>query len=112
MKARCTAMLKSCGGELRHDMCQCAAGTFHSVGCQITRRYVNELGDTGREGFTIFDQDDSKAAMKKALQQLFSRRKGKVDNIIATVVKDAEGSETTSAEKLDAPEWVSLSIIM
>lgn len=80
-------------------------GTFHSVGCQITRRYVNELGDTGREGFTIFDQDDSKAAMKKALQQLFSRRKGKVDNIVATVLKDAEGSKTTSAEKLDAPEW-------
>ena len=52
------------------------AGTFHSVGCQIVRRNVAQLGDTGRQPFAIFDQDDTKNVMKLALKKYFSLKRG------------------------------------
>ncbi len=41
------------------------AGTFHSTGARILRRHAHLLGRTSN--FTIFDEDDSRAAMKKIL---------------------------------------------
>ncbi len=41
------------------------AGTFHSIGARILRRHASLMGRT--PNFTIFDEDDSRAAMKKIL---------------------------------------------
>ena len=84
------------------------AGTFHSVGCQIVRRYSGALGDTGRQEFAIFDQDDTKSAMKKALQQLFSKRRGPNADIAAMAVQDTKNSKAAAADKPELQEWVSL----
>ena len=83
----------------------CTAGTFHSVGCQIVRRHVDHLGDTGRQGFNIFDQDDTKMVMKKALRQHFSeRRLLTADSVVAA----DDDSEDAAAEQMQLQEWVTL----
>lgn len=87
----------------------CSAGTFHSIGCQIVRRHVEHLGDTGRQGFNIFDQDDTKAVMKKALKQLFSQRRG---TIASTNIEDDDSLEDAVADQTQLQEWVSLVIVL
>ncbi len=84
---------------------QCSAGTFHSIGCQIVRRHVEHLGDTGRQGFNIFDQDDTKAVMKKALKQHFSQRRG---TIASSNIEDDDTLEETVADQTQLQEWVRL----
>jgi len=41
------------------------AGTFHSTGSRILRRHADRVGRTSN--FTIFDEDDSRAALKQIL---------------------------------------------
>jgi DNA helicase II / ATP-dependent DNA helicase PcrA len=43
-------------------------GTFHAVGARMLRRDVERLGY--RRGFAIFDEDDQKAIVKRALAEL------------------------------------------
>lgn len=78
------------------------AGTFHSIGCQIVRRHIEHLGDTGRQGFNIFDQDDTKAVMKKALKQHFSQRRG---TIAGSNIEDDESLEDAVADQPQLQEW-------
>ncbi len=87
----------------------CSAGTFHSIGCQIVRRHVEHLGDTGRQGFNIFDQDDTKAVMKKALKQHFSQRRG---TIASSNIEDDDSLEDAVADQTQLQEWVSLVIVL
>ena len=44
------------------------AGTFHSIGSRILRRHAEHLGRTSN--FTIFDEDDSRSALKQILGTL------------------------------------------
>ena len=89
-----------------------AAGTFHSVGCQIVKRHVAQLGDTGREAFAIFDQDDTKNVMKLALKKHF---KLVTDDSKQTAASTEAGAEAGAEGGVDsdalgikqAPEWVS-----
>ncbi len=88
---------------------QCSAGTFHSIGCQIVRRHVEHLGDTGRQGFNIFDQDDTKAVMKKALKQHFSQRRG---TIASSNIEGDDSLEDAVADQTQLQEWVSLEAVL
>ncbi|KAL3133778.1 hypothetical protein ABBQ32_008258 [Trebouxia sp. C0010 RCD-2024] len=88
---------------------QVIAGTFHSVGCQIVRRNVAKLGDTGRQPFAIFDQDDSKNVMKLALKKHFSLRRG-VAAVAATPGDEAaeetiEEADVAPAEQTQLQDW-------
>ena len=91
------------------ELMYCSAGTFHSIGCQIVRRHVEHLGDTGRQGFNIFDQDDTKAVMKKALKQHFRQRRG---TIASSNIEDDDCLEDAVAEQTQLQEWVSLAIVL
>ena len=92
------------------------AGTFHSVGCQIVRRNVAKLGDTGRQPFAIFDQDDTKNVMKIALRKHFALKRGSAAAAAGDLeaVDDAVGeaddavSEADGSPSKQAPlhEWV------
>ncbi len=44
------------------------AGTFHSIGSRILRRHADRMGRT--PNFTIFDEDDSRSALKQILGNL------------------------------------------
>lgn len=79
-------------------------GTFHSVGCQIVRRNIAKLGDTGRSPFAIFDQDDTKNVMKLALKRHFSLRRSAAGDATAAAVDEADD---TSVEAAELSEWVS-----
>lgn len=74
------------------------AGTFHSVGCQIVRRHVQQLGDTGREVFAIFDQDDTKNVMRIALKKHFKLEK--------TAAETEQAAEADELQDSQVPEWV------
>ncbi|KAG1669693.1 hypothetical protein FOA52_002077 [Chlamydomonas sp. UWO 241] len=51
-----------------------AAGTFHSICARILRSHVEQLHDSGLTGdFTILDTDDSKRAMRKAVDALLEK---------------------------------------
>jgi len=89
------------------------AGTFHSVGCQIVRRHVGQLGDTGRQGFNIFDQDDTKNVMKEALRNHFSRQRGVLAASTITAAEKAtreaaEDADVVTADQAHLQEWVSI----
>lgn len=85
------------------------AGTFHSVGCQIVRRNVAQLGDTGRQPFAIFDQDDTKNVMKLALKKHFSLKRGTAA-VTAAPTEEAEEldeeADGASAEQAPLHDWV------
>ncbi|KAL3143319.1 hypothetical protein ABBQ38_002158 [Trebouxia sp. C0009 RCD-2024] len=87
---------------------QVIAGTFHSVGCQIVRRNVAKLGDTGRQPFAIFDQDDTKNVMKLALKKHFSLRRG-IAVAAAPIDEGAEEpveeADVASAEQTQLQDW-------
>ena len=87
--------------------CKWPAGTFHSVGCQIVRRHVRQLGDTGRHNFAIFDQDDSKAVMKKALKQHFRLQTA---DFADSIPEAGAADEDASSETAVLQEWVSMGI--
>ncbi len=61
MKERLESLLKFLPGSLW-------AGTFHSIGARILRRHAHLMGRT--PNFSIFDEDDSRAAMKLILTSL------------------------------------------
>ena len=79
-----------------------ATGTFHSVGCQIVRRHVQQLGDTGREVFAIFDQDDTKNVMKLALKKHLKLQRGVDEADLAAEAGDMPESQL--------PEWVRVQV--
>ena len=60
------------------------------MGCQIVRRNVAKLGDTGRQPFAIFDQDDTKNVMKLALKKHFSLKRGNAALAPSTVAVEAK----------------------
>ena len=80
-----------------------SAGTFHSVGCQIVRRNIGKLGDTGRQPFAIFDQDDTKNVMKLALKKHFSLKRGVATE--ADMAADDEADDSPD-EPAQLREWV------
>lgn len=74
------------------------------------RRNVAKLGDTGRQPFAIFDQDDSKNVMKLALKKHFSLRRG-VAAVAATPGDEAaeetiEEADVAPAEQTQLQDWV------
>lgn len=60
---------------------------------------MQHLGNTGREAFAIFDQDDTKNAMKIALKKHLKLPKTDADNLLA--------EEPTDMPETQLPEWVS-----
>lgn len=98
---------------IQHDVAY-FAGTFHSVGCQIVRRHVGKLGDTGRQPFAIFDQDDTKNVMKLALKKYFALKQSNVATAPAAaaaaideLADDADGeADDASPKQTPLPEWV------
>ncbi len=71
------------------------AGTFHSICMRILRRYAAEAGL--REGFTVYDTDDSKKAMKAVLASL------NIDEKVLPV-KTALSAVSRAKDKLITPE--------
>ena len=97
-------------GHVRKQHCSkwlCAAGTFHSVGCQIIRRHVARLGDTGREVFAIFDQDDTKNVMKLALRKHLKLHKDAPEQPAEAEAGAEAAAEADTPENSQVPEWVS-----
>lgn len=73
------------------------------------RRHVDYLGDTDRQGFNIFDQDDTKAVMKKALKQHFSQRRG---TIASSNIEDDDSLEDAVADQMQLQEWVRSMVVL
>ena len=71
------------------------AGTFHSICMRILRRYAAEAGL--REGFTVYDTDDSKKAMKAVLSSL------NIDEKVLPV-KTALSAVSRAKDKLITPD--------
>lgn len=71
------------------------AGTFHSVCMRILRRYTSEAGL--KQGFTVYDTDDSKKAMKAVLASL------NIDEKVLPV-KSALSAVSRAKDRLIAPE--------
>ena len=73
-----------------------------------------KLGDTGRQPFAIFDQDDTKNVMKLALKRYFTLKRGNVAMAPAAAAAainedadDADGeADNASPEETILPEWV------
>ena len=97
LQTACMAMTQNAHIEVSNAILP-AAGTFHSVGCQIVRRHVQQLGDTGREIFAILDQDDTKNVMKLALKKHAKLQKGIDESELAAEADDKPDSQL--------PEWV------
>ena len=87
------------------ETCCFFKGTFHSVGCRIVRRHVAHLGDTGRQAFNIFDQDDTRNVMKAALRQHFRQRKGDLTDD-SMPLEDEPEKAIASRDRPKLPEWV------
>lgn len=71
------------------------AGTFHSVCMRILRRYYAEAGL--REGFTIYDTDDTKKAMQAVLKEL------RIDDKVLPI-KSAQSYISRAKDKLIDPD--------
>ena len=80
------------------------------MGCQIVRRNIAKLGDTGRQPFAIFDQDDTKNVMKLALKKHFSLRRGATsdasDASVTAAAADAQEAEDPAVGQTQLQEWV------
>lgn len=59
---------------------------------------MQHLGDTGRQVFAIFDQDDTKNVMKLALKKHLKLQKGTDETELAAEADDLPDSQL--------PEWV------
>ncbi|MBE6690931.1 MAG: ATP-dependent DNA helicase PcrA, partial [Ruminococcaceae bacterium] len=70
-------------------------GTFHSICMRILRRYTAEAGL--QEGFTVYDTEDSKKAMKAVLQSL------NIDEKVLPI-KTALNTISRAKDKLITPE--------
>ena len=53
---------------LQMDISSMSVGTFHSISAKIMRREIHQLGYTN--DFVIYDTDDSRAVIKKAIKDL------------------------------------------
>ena len=71
------------------------AGTFHSICMRILRRYYAQAGL--KEGFTVYDTDDSKKAMQAVMKQL------NIDDKVMPV-KSAMNAISRAKDKLITPD--------
>lgn len=61
-------------------------GTFHSIAARILRRELARLGLPWTPGFVIFDEDDSRALVKKSLEALeLDPKQWKPGAVLATI---------------------------
>ena len=63
---------------------------------------MQQLGNTGREVFAIFDQDDTKNVMKIALKKHFKLEK--------TAAETEQAAEADELQDSQVPEWVSTDV--
>ena len=81
-------MKERIGRLLRRDPSGLWIGTFHSLGARMLRREAPLLGFTSR--FTIYDQDDSQALVKRLLEQRGHPPKLFAPRIIQGIISSAK----------------------
>jgi DNA helicase II / ATP-dependent DNA helicase PcrA len=76
-------------------------GTFHAIATRMLRPHADRIGY--RAGFTIFDEDDSRSILKRALAELeLDPRKHQVAGLLAAISKakaEARGPEDITGRR-------------
>ena len=76
-------------------------GTFHAIATRMLRPHADRIGY--RAGFTIFDEDDSRSILKRALAELeLDPRKHQVAGLLAAISKakaEARGPEDLTGRR-------------
>ena len=76
-------------------------GTFHAIATRMLRPHADRLGY--RAGFTIFDEDDSRSILKRALAELeLDPKKHQVAGLLAAISKaksEARGPEDITGKR-------------
>ncbi|MGM0577882.1 MAG: ATP-dependent helicase [Myxococcota bacterium] len=94
MKERCTELI---GPENTEDLW---LGTFHRIGVQILRRHGQSIGVDPR--FTIYDQDDQKAMVKRVLKELNYSKDAIDPKQVQKFINRAKQRGRTPAKEQDA----------
>ncbi|HWP01969.1 MAG TPA: UvrD-helicase domain-containing protein, partial [Gemmatimonadaceae bacterium] len=71
-------------------------GTFHSIGARLLRLHAAVLGRT--PSFTIYDEDDTLAALKRVMERLGISPREHSPQAIAAAISDAKNALVTAAE--------------
>jgi DNA helicase-2/ATP-dependent DNA helicase PcrA len=72
------------------------SGTFHSIGARMLRIHAALVGRT--QAFTIYDEDDSLAAVKHVMERLRISPKDRPPQAIIAAISDAKNALVSSAE--------------
>jgi DNA helicase II / ATP-dependent DNA helicase PcrA len=72
------------------------AGTFHAIGARILRMNASLVGRTS--GFTIYDQDDSTAVVKRLMERHSISPKQVAPRLVQALISDAKNSLTSPSE--------------
>ncbi|MBS3764992.1 UvrD-helicase domain-containing protein [Candidatus Bipolaricaulota bacterium] len=89
------------GGKMEHGSPW--LGTFHALGAEFLRRYVDELGRGYDRSFTIYDQSDQKEAIKEVMVDLDISTEEFQPGMMASFINEAKneliGPEEFRSEK-------------
>ena len=95
-------IIKLVGGEGRNLW----MGTFHSIFARVLRAEASKLGYTS--SFTIYDTDDSKAAIKQIVKQLnLDPKTYKPSFVLPSVPPSARSTSCTTSASTTATPWTS-----
>ena len=75
------------------------AGTFHSIGARLLRIHAPLVGRT--QGFTIYDEDDSLAVVKRLMERLRISPKDRPPAAIVAAISDAKNALVSAKEYED-----------
>jgi DNA helicase-2/ATP-dependent DNA helicase PcrA len=107
-------MRRRVGELLGRDPAGLWIGTFHSLSARILRREAEHLGFTSR--FTIYDDDDQLALIKRLLQRAAYAPKAYPPRLVRALVSNAKNHlkppEELAAEASDPVERVAAEIFM
>jgi DNA helicase-2/ATP-dependent DNA helicase PcrA len=82
--------------QLGHEPAGMWAGTFHSVGARLLRRSAGLVGRSS--SFTIYDEDDSQAALKRIMERHRISPKQYAPRAIRSAVSDAKNALVSPEE--------------
>lgn len=74
-------------------------GTFHSIGARLLRIHAQLLGRT--QGFTIYDEDDTLATVKRIMERLRISPKDRPPHAIVAAISDAKNALVSAKEYED-----------